>query len=878
MISGGNKNLSWSVDDTLSNGATLTIQTSGVYDFTVKTNPKPLFFWNADGGISSLSRKTSWDTANNSTETTAIVAPGSNKSFLYDLSFSESAALGGLVLNSSEMYLFRKSYSDFDITTDYSIRTIVNNSSISGGSIEAGDAVTGVSSGATGTVIDVDTGATTTRILYSNIEGSGSVSDESIDFINTEVMTTNTGVSMENAEPEGVFRTFNYKIIRYWNESDEYNSIYTNVDGYSPLAPNYSVSCEGTDSTKEPGSWSNLTAQIPEDWVTVQINYKAGSQDATDGIWNFNQNGKLGINAVVKMSSTEKPGNYDTIYQEQVSNGTQSGSLLYHDCLYVDDSYHRVIISDSSEWDETVESKQEIQLPITWTEDTITVEMRIGSLSNISDCFLYVFDALGVEPLNTAGVPLVESESDGTYATDINGLLLSPHPWLQANDATTNLITNSNDISDVYWVKDGCTDAVDTSLDILGQAIAQYATLDTSTGNHRVRTPSISFVAGETSVYSTHLKYKSHRYIRISVGGVSSLGLDLNTERSVLVDVLNKTIAPTADPSNSKIEILGNGWMRVFLRITPTDSGNNYLYPLFIADDGVSSSFLGDGVSGVYIGGSHYEIGSSMGVYTPTTTTAASIDQLDYIYPAANIDPADSDIKLQFKADGRDCDILNIGGVPLLTYGDVADGNELVVNGTFDTNMDGWESSTDVSAAIEWEAPGYGKATAIPGDNLGLYSLVNLVDGSEYILTFDLVSTNNLSQVRVGTVNAPNASSSFDIIPSGAAVIGINEVKFTQGFARAYIYIGGRDDVNDIVIDDVSLQKTTKGIKLDDGSGNIITFPTANGTHPIQVVLTGSTMALYVDDDVIISERPYVPIAAGDIVSNASHYALRTAV
>jgi len=68
-----------------------------------------------------------------------------------------------------------------------------------------------------------------------------------------------------------------------------------------------------------------------------------------------------------------------------------------------------------------------------------------------------------------------------------------------------------------------------------------------------------------------------------------------------------------------------------------------------------------------------------------------------------------------------------------------------------------------------------------------------------------------------------------------------------------------------------------KSITLKDTSGNVITHPLVDGNNPIQVVLTGTTMALYVDD-VLIAETPYTPIAAGVITCNATTYALREAI
>jgi len=235
----------------------------------------------------------------------------------------------------------------------------------------------------------------------------------------------------------------------------------------------------------------------------------------------------------------------------------------------------------------------------------------------------------------------------------------------------------------------------------------------------------------------------------------------------------------------------------------------------------------------------------------------------DYIYPAANIDPADSIVSFQLLADGRDCTVLDIGGVPLLTYGDFAvDGNELVVNGTFDVDSD-WtlEDGFTISG---------GEAHYTAG-NTGreIYQAISVAAGVVYRMQYDLASIDD------GLVGFYCVESSDATSAEYKSVAGVYFTDFTATGISAILRWRNNGAANSIFsMDNVSVQKLVKGLKLDDGSGNVLTIPVADGDRDIDVVLTATAMELYVDD-ALAGTAAYTPIAAGSITTNATHYALR---
>ena len=115
--------------------------------------------------------------------------------------------------------MHRKTYEDFDVTKDEAIRTRVT---LISGVVQVGDVVTGQTSGATGTVVTVieklpKLSYMTHILQYDNT--SGTINDQSDnDFVSGEEMVSSSGAVMTNSENKGIFRTFNFKTIRFWGE------------------------------------------------------------------------------------------------------------------------------------------------------------------------------------------------------------------------------------------------------------------------------------------------------------------------------------------------------------------------------------------------------------------------------------------------------------------------------------------------------------------------------------------------------------------------------------------------------------------------------------------------------------------------------------
>jgi len=148
------------------------------------------------------------------------------------------------------------------------------------------------------------------------------------------------------------------------------------------------------------------------------------------------------------------------------------------------------------------------------------------------------------------------------------------------------------------------------------------------------------------------------------------------------------------------------------------------------------------------------------------------------------------------------------------TYLDsVVYGDELVTNGGFSNGTAGWISNTGNSAGgvptISVNGNGQLQISSQTDDYGGANTEVNLTTGKRYTLSLDVISCNSINQTRVGTFNEAGSVSSTNI--AYPLVLGSNSVTFTAAANANYLYIGGRNDVNSLVIDNISVKEVIGG-------------------------------------------------------------------
>jgi len=199
----------------------------------------------------------------------------------------------------------------------------------------------------------------------------------------------------------------NLKFFRLWNPWT--HDIYT---GYQ--------AARGIDSgntmpevTQELSLWWQVPHESSK-WITDEWEYRSGSVGVADGVLNYTRGGRSAYprSSRFTMKTSAHTEGYSLLFFDQISNNQLSpGKYLYFDSIYVDDTWQRVVISDEATWqsvvwkDGGVERKREVQLPLTWSDTSIQIQFRQGSLTDLSKAFVYIIGADG-NPVNLTGFPL----------------------------------------------------------------------------------------------------------------------------------------------------------------------------------------------------------------------------------------------------------------------------------------------------------------------------------------------------------------------------------------------------------------------------------------------------------------------------------------
>lgn len=122
-------------------------------------------------------------------------------------------------------------------------------------------------------------------------------------------------------------------------------------------------------------------------------------------------------------------------------------------------------------------------------------------------------------------------------------------------------------------------------------------------------------VAVSAVPYTISFNAKAYGYTKIKIA-------DVSTGNGCWFDVSAGTVGTANSGYVGTISAIGNGFYRCSVTFTP--SAGTVYYGLYIGDTTESTSFSGNGFSGVYISSPQFETGSFATSYIPTITAAAT--------------------------------------------------------------------------------------------------------------------------------------------------------------------------------------------------------------------------------------------------------------
>jgi hypothetical protein len=175
-----------------------------------------------------------------------------------------------------------------------------------------------------------------------------------------------------------------------------------------------------------------------------------------------------------------------------------------------------------------------------------------------------------------------------------------------------NLLLRSQEFDDAAWSKTRSSITANATTAPDGTLTADKLVEDTSTNTHFVLNNSaVTVTSGAPAAYSVFLKAGERTIAQVLDNDLIGATFDLAS--GVVTDVPAGVTAT--------ITSLANGWYRCTMA---RDAGSaNGRLVVRLVSTGTTSSYTGNGTSGLFIWGAQLEPSASLGSYVPTTTSAA---------------------------------------------------------------------------------------------------------------------------------------------------------------------------------------------------------------------------------------------------------------
>jgi hypothetical protein len=207
--------------------------------------------------------------------------------------------------------------------------------------------------------------------------------------------------------------------------------------------------------------------------------------------------------------------------------------------------------------------------------------------------------------------------SSGTYV-DSQGVIRT---------ATTNLLLRSEEFDNASWTRTGVFafgsgSITNAAISPNGTLTADLITEDTSVSSlHRLNQGSLT-VAAVSNTVSIYAK---------RANGIRNIEINANalTNARAVFDLGSGTVGEVSSGTAS-IQSVGDGWYRCSVTGVSAGGTSTLFIQISTGTTAASSTYTGDGTSGIYLWGAQLEQSNTVGEYIPTTSTINSAPRFDH--------------------------------------------------------------------------------------------------------------------------------------------------------------------------------------------------------------------------------------------------------
>lgn len=224
---------------------------------------------------------------------------------------------------------------------------------------------------------------------------------------------------------------------------------------------------------------------------------------------------------------------------------------------------------------------------------------------------------------------LIQSAAINVARQNYNPTNLALAPKLLLEESRTNLLQRSAEFNDVYWTKTRSSITANAAVAPDGTLSADKLVEDTTANNTHFVSQTPSFVSGTTYTLSVFAKQDTRSGLELRFTGTGAF----STNQAVVFNLLTGVGTTSVGTATFSITPYPNGWYRCSITATADSTGS--AFAAYRLDNGTSSTYTGDGISGLFIWGAQLEVGAYPTSYIPTV--AASVTRSADVSSSASV-------------------------------------------------------------------------------------------------------------------------------------------------------------------------------------------------------------------------------------------------
>jgi co-chaperonin GroES (HSP10) len=210
-------------------------------------------------------------------------------------------------------------------------------------------------------------------------------------------------------------------------------------------------------------------------------------------------------------------------------------------------------------------------------------------------------------------IPVLQTASANVARFDHNPVT-GESLGLLVEEQRTNLLVRSEEFDNAAWTKARASIVANTIVAPDGTLTADKLVANTDTNTH-VASQSLSLASGTVYTASLYAKQGETRYVRFGFGGAAFAAIQI-----AFFDLQGGVVVTTSGTVTTSITSVGNGWWRLSVTATATSTATGEI-AILPSLNGTSSSFTGNGYSGIYIWGAQLEASTKASSYIKTVAS-----------------------------------------------------------------------------------------------------------------------------------------------------------------------------------------------------------------------------------------------------------------